>query len=104
MFTSTLAPFPGAVGPGQCVEIMTGAALPQGADAVVMVEYTERDGDAVRVLRAARPGDHVRAAGGDLIVSSRVGAGTRMRISLPRTGEAGNRNRQIAASVEGGVR
>ena len=54
------------VGEGEAIRIMTGAPMPDGADAVVMVEYTERDGDAVRVLRAARPGDHVRAAGGDL--------------------------------------
>ena len=54
------------VGDGEAIRIMTGAPMPDGADAVVMVEYTERDGDAVRVLRAARPGDHVRAAGGDL--------------------------------------
>ena len=30
------------VAPGEAVEIMTGAAVPSGADAVVMVEYTER--------------------------------------------------------------
>ena len=54
------------VGEGEAIRIMTGAPMPDGADSVVMVEYTERDGDAVRVLRAARPGDHVRAAGGDL--------------------------------------
>jgi molybdenum cofactor synthesis domain-containing protein len=51
---------------GEAIRIMTGAPMPDGADAVVMVEYTERDGDAVRVLHAAKPGDHVRAAGGDL--------------------------------------
>jgi molybdopterin molybdotransferase len=55
-----------AVGPGEAIRIMTGAPMPDGADAVVMVEYTERDGDEVRVLRGARPGDHVRLAGGDL--------------------------------------
>jgi molybdopterin molybdotransferase len=38
----------------------------------VMVEYTERDGDAVRVLHSARPGDHVRAAGGDLAAGDLV--------------------------------
>ena len=54
------------VGQGEAIRIMTGAPMPDGADSVVMVEYTERDGDAVRVLHAARPGDHVRAAGGDL--------------------------------------
>jgi molybdopterin molybdotransferase len=51
---------------GEAIRIMTGAPMPDGADSVVMVEYTEREGDAVRVLHAARPGDHVRAAGGDL--------------------------------------
>ncbi|HYV59660.1 MAG TPA: molybdopterin molybdenumtransferase MoeA, partial [Acidimicrobiia bacterium] len=51
---------------GEAIRIMTGAPMPDGADAVVMVEYTERDGDAVRVMHAANPGDHVRAAGGDL--------------------------------------
>jgi molybdenum cofactor synthesis domain-containing protein len=55
-----------AVGGGEAIRIMTGAPMPDGADAVVMVEYTERDGDGVTVLRAARPGDHVRDAGGDL--------------------------------------
>ena len=51
---------------GEAIRIMTGAPMPDGADSVVMVEYTETDGDAVRVMHAARPGDHVRAAGGDL--------------------------------------
>ena len=39
------------VGPGEAVEIMTGAPVPEGADAVVMVEYTEPSGDAVTVQR-----------------------------------------------------
>jgi molybdopterin molybdotransferase len=43
----------GAVGMGQAVEIMTGAPLPDGADAVVMVEHTEREGNRVRVGRAS---------------------------------------------------
>ncbi len=55
-----------AVGHGEAIRIMTGAPIPDGADAIVMVEYTERDGDAVRVVHAAERGDHVRAAGGDL--------------------------------------
>jgi molybdopterin molybdotransferase len=60
------------VGEGEAIRIMTGAPMPDGADAVVMVEYTERDGDAVRVLHVARPGDHVRAAGGDLAAGDLV--------------------------------
>jgi molybdopterin molybdotransferase len=47
--------FAGAVNPGQAVEIMTGAPVPEGADAVVMVEYTTRDGGRVRTDRAAEP-------------------------------------------------
>jgi molybdopterin molybdotransferase len=55
-----------AVAEGEAIRIMTGAPIPDGADAIVIVEYTERDGDAVRVMHTARPGDHIRAAGGDL--------------------------------------
>ena len=57
---------------GETIRIMTGAPMPDGADSVVMVEYTERDGDAVRVMHAARPGDHVRAVGGDLAPGDRI--------------------------------
>ena len=60
------------VGEGEAIRIMTGAPMPDGADSVVMVEYTERDGDAVRVMHTARPGDHVRAAGGDLVAGDLV--------------------------------
>ena len=60
------------VGEGEAIRIMTGAPMPDGADSVVMVEYTERDEDAVRMLRSARPGDHVRAAGGDLTAGDLV--------------------------------
>ncbi|MGC1617208.1 MAG: gephyrin-like molybdotransferase Glp [Candidatus Acidiferrum sp.] len=41
-----------------CVQIMTGAAVPSGADAVVMVEHTKRDGDSVRFERAAVTGQN----------------------------------------------
>ena len=59
-----VAPPPGlAVGPGQAVEIMTGAPVPAGADAVVMVEYTQRQGDSVRVERSAAPGENVVPTG-----------------------------------------
>jgi molybdenum cofactor synthesis domain-containing protein len=58
-----------AVGPGEAIRIMTGAPMPDGADAIVIVELTTRDdagGDGVFVQRASEPGRHVRAAGGDL--------------------------------------
>ena len=43
---------------------MTGAPVPEGADAVVMVEHVERDGTTVRIAQSARPGQfiNVRAA------------------------------------------
>jgi len=54
--------------PGAAVRIMTGAPLPPGADAIVMVERTTVDGEGtrVRIEHAARPGDHVRRAGEDV--------------------------------------
>jgi molybdopterin molybdotransferase len=53
----------GSVGPGGAVEIMTGAPLPAGADAVVMVEHTEREGNRVRVGRALTLGENFGAQG-----------------------------------------
>jgi len=55
-----------AVGPGEAIRIMTGAPMPEGADAVVMVERTRPDGDGAVIVEMARPGDHVRLAGGDV--------------------------------------
>ncbi len=47
--------FAGFVGPGQAVEIMTGAPVPEGADAVVMVEHSRRDGGRVAFDLSAEP-------------------------------------------------
>jgi molybdopterin molybdotransferase len=58
-----------ALGAGEAMRIMTGAPLPDGADAVVMVERTEAAAaarDRVRVLEAARAGQHLREAGEDV--------------------------------------
>lgn len=57
--------FDGTLEPGQAVRIFTGAPLPQGADAIVIQENTERDGDAVTVLQSASAGKFVRPAGLD---------------------------------------
>src|SRR4051812_15298611 len=51
---------------GEAVRIMTGAPMPSGADAVVMVERTRTDGDIVVIEHHAQIGDHVRRAGDDL--------------------------------------
>jgi putative molybdopterin biosynthesis protein len=55
-----------SVAPGAAVPIATGAPVPRGADAVVMVEYTERDGDSLQVRRAAVPGANITFAGTDI--------------------------------------
>jgi len=59
---------------GQAIRIMTGAPMPPGADAVVMVENTERlDGGArVRVSTSVSPGNAVREAGEDIVVGATV--------------------------------
>jgi len=72
-----------AVGAGEAIRIMTGAPMPEGADAVVMVERTRSvagaDGNGVAVEAEASPGDHVRRAGGDLTRGQEVfPAGTRL--------------------------
>ena len=62
-----------SVGPGQAIRIMTGAPMPPGADAVVMVERTTPDGDdGVHIGAGASVGDHVRPAGGDLAAGAPV--------------------------------
>lgn len=71
------------VGPGEAARIMTGAPMPAGADAVVMIEETsvvEGDGgSAVVIVRSAAPGDFVRRAGSDLRAGGTVAeAGTIM--------------------------
>ncbi len=50
---------------GEAIEIMTGAPVPKGADAVVMVEYTERHGDSVKIKKSASAGENVVAAGSE---------------------------------------
>lgn len=61
-----------AVSAGEAIRIMTGAPLPDGADAVVMVERTTADRDDVSILAEAQSGDHIRPAGGDLQAGQRV--------------------------------
>jgi molybdopterin molybdotransferase len=57
--------FDGAVAAGEAVEIMTGAPLPAGADAVVMVEHTHRTGDRVTIERSIKPGDNFNPRGSE---------------------------------------
>jgi molybdopterin molybdotransferase len=59
-------PFVGAVSAGQCVRIMTGASVPEGADTVVMQEQVRREDDFALIGVGHRPGENVRPAGEDL--------------------------------------
>jgi molybdopterin molybdotransferase len=67
------------LGPGEAMRISTGAALPQGADAVVPVERIEQIGESrVRVPDTA-PGAHIRRAGEDVRAGEAViAAGTEL--------------------------
>ena len=58
-------PFPGEVGRGEAVAVYTGAPIPKGADAVVRVEDTRREGDEVLLFAPASPKD-IRPKGDDL--------------------------------------
>src|SRR4051812_13075138 len=59
---------------GQALRIMTGAPVPEGADAIVPVEVTETldGGSRVRILASASKGDHVRPAGEDIAPRQQV--------------------------------
>ena len=59
-------PFAGEVSAGTTVRIMTGAPLPQGADAVLMAELAEAVGDSIQVAEAVPPEKHVGKIGEDV--------------------------------------
>ena len=77
---------PRAVRRGECIQIATGAPLPEGADAVVMVEQTHRRGDGVEVFTAVQARQHIGRRGadigagqtvlrpGDVLTPSRIGS------------------------------
>lgn len=58
-------PWDGVLAPGQALRIFTGAAVPGGADAVVMQEDTDADAGTVTIKLAVPHGHHIRKAGGD---------------------------------------
>lgn len=57
--------YDGAVGPGACVRIFTGAPLPGGADRVVIQEVVEREGDIAVIAEPPGKAKHVRPRGSD---------------------------------------
>ena len=65
-------PFHGKLGAGECVRIMTGAVMPQGADTVVIQEVVRKEGDRIRVPPGQKKAQNVRYAGEDLKVGVAV--------------------------------
>ena len=64
--------FAGAVKAGECVKIMTGAVIPQGADTVVMQERIVIKSDRITLLDEPKLGANVRLAGEDLKIGQTV--------------------------------
>ncbi len=72
--------WPGTVGSGECVKIMTGAIMPAGLDTVVPQEFTRVDGDTVHIpIGVLQRGDNRRLLGEDLMAGRpALAAGTRL--------------------------
>ncbi|WP_246153597.1 molybdopterin molybdotransferase MoeA [Terriglobus albidus] len=83
-----------AIAPGETVEIMTGAPVPPGADAVVMLEHVERSGDRISLSsdRTLRPGENVVPAGSEAVAGQSI---------LPAGARLGSAEIGLAASVGG---
>ena len=62
--------FTGRVGPGEAVEIMTGAPVPAGADSIIMVEHIRRDGDFIMFEKRVGIGDFINYRGGEASVGA----------------------------------
>ncbi|WP_246395082.1 gephyrin-like molybdotransferase Glp [Microbulbifer rhizosphaerae] len=66
------APFENPVSPGCAVRIMTGAAIPPGADTVVMQEYVRVKGDRIFIGNGVEEGEHIRRRGEDVQTGSEL--------------------------------
>ncbi|HET7479967.1 MAG TPA: gephyrin-like molybdotransferase Glp [Rubrobacteraceae bacterium] len=69
-----------SVGEGEAIKIFTGGVIPEGADAVVMVENTSGWGEEFELKKVPDPGNNIRAAGedarkGDIILRAGIGIG-----------------------------
>ncbi len=66
------APFSGQLNAGETVRIMTGAAMPEGADTVLMQEVVQVDGENIIVKMGHKPGENVRLTGEDMAVDTMI--------------------------------
>jgi len=60
------------VAKGEVAEVSTGCMMPAGADAVVMIEYSQPEGDEVLIRRPVHAGENVQAAGSDIALGEAV--------------------------------
>jgi molybdopterin molybdotransferase len=66
------------LGAGQAIRIFTGAPVPDGADAILIQEDADRDGDRITVREAPERGEYIRPAGLDFKAGSRIPSGKRL--------------------------
>jgi molybdopterin molybdotransferase len=72
-------PAPRSLGPGEAMAVATGGVVPEGADAVIPIEYVVEHDNSVEIPDRAEAGANVRPRGGDLRAGDTVvGAGTRL--------------------------
>ncbi|MGH9715945.1 MAG: molybdopterin molybdotransferase MoeA [Candidatus Acidiferrales bacterium] len=90
--------FDGTVGPGECVRILTGAALPRGANGVVMLEQTQAEGDTIILSPAVRPGQHYVLAGAECRIGETVlTRGTRLSFTeIAMAAEVGHAHLRVS--------
>jgi molybdopterin molybdotransferase len=65
-------PWEGMLLPGAAVDILSGARIPAGAQAVVSQEFTQRHGDEVFIMADAAPGRNILLKGGDIAQGQRI--------------------------------
>ncbi len=65
-------PFAGKLGAGECVRIMTGAVMPDGADTIVIQEVVKKEGDRITIPPGQKKAQNVRYAGEDLKIGAPV--------------------------------
>lgn len=65
-------PFEGTLKPGECIRIMTGAMIPDGADTIIMQEQVESENGKIVISNCISKGDHVRYIGEDMKVGQAI--------------------------------
>lgn len=65
-------PYIGPVNNGECIRIMTGAAMPENTDTVIMQERAQKDGNKILIDHTNKLGQNVRQAGEDIAIGETV--------------------------------